>query len=336
MSKRNSINLALGVVFLAGTLTACGSGSGSGSGSDGSPTTVSFGVTDAPVDSAEAVVVTFSGIDLLDDSGTRVGGFELESNRQVDLLQLQGANSEFLVTGASIEPGVYNEIRLIAVAEQPSCNNLVAPFDSYITVDGTEYPLVVPSGAQTGLKVKGPITIAAGERASFVIDFDLRKAVSERGNKGCYNLSPVLRIVDTAEVGTLSGTVDKQLLTSSACTANTETGSGAAIYLYDRSDGSDVTPDDVGSAGEPFASSNLLAASDGSGDFTYEIGFLLAGNYTAALTCQAGDDLPESDDNIEFLEAKNVGITADGLTEEDFVFTPPPEPPAPAPPETEG
>jgi hypothetical protein len=324
MSKRNSINLALGVIFLAGTLTACGSGS------DGSPTTVSFGVTDAPVDNAEAVVVTFSGIDLLDDSGTRVGGFELESNRQVDLLQLQGANSEFLVTGASIEPGVYEEIRLIAVAEQPSCNNLVAPFDSYITVDGTDYPLVVPSGAQTGLKVKGPITIAAGERASFVIDFDLRKAVSERGNKGCYNLKPVLRIVDTAEVGTLSGTVDKEFLTSSACTADTETGSGATIYLYD---GSDVTPDDVGSAVEPFASSNLLAASDDSGDFTYEIGFLLAGSYTAALTCQAGDDVATSDDDIEFLEEKNVDVTADGLTEADFVFTPPPAPPAP--PETE-
>lgn len=312
--------MSKGLVAFLGSLTLLGALSGCGGGG-GSDTTVSFGVTDAPVDTAEAVVVTFSGIDLLDDNGNRVEGFELDENVKVDLLKLQGANSEFLVTDVKIAPGVYKEIRLVAVAPNPNCNSLSAPFDSYITVSGTDYPLVVPSGAQTGLKVKGPITIAAGARASFVIDFDLRKAVSERGNKGCYNLSPVLRIVDTAEVGTLNGKVDKELLSSSACSADTQTGAGAAVYLYD---GPEATTDDVGSSNEPFASSNLVPVGDDSGDFTYEIGFLLAGGYTAALTCQAGDDVSTTDDDIEFLEAKDVSVTADGLTVADFEFTAPP------------
>jgi len=291
-----------------GSLIACGGGGGG-------TTTVSFGVTDAPVDDAEAVVVTFSAVDLLDGNGDKVEGFTLDTPVQVDLLALQGANSEFLVTDVAIEPGEYQEIRLIAEAANPNCNNLGDPvdFDSYITVDGTKYALVVPSGAQTGLKVKGPIAIAAGARASFIIDFDLRKAISERGNKGCYNLSPVLRVVDQAQTGTLQGTVDAELLADSSCTADTQDGSGAAIYLFD---GIDATPDDVGSASEPFASSNLVATEGG--DFTYEIGFLLEGSYTAALTCQAGDDVASTDDNIAFLDQNNVSITADGLTTSNF------------------
>ncbi len=307
---RNTLINAAAVIMLA----ACSNDNGKGS--------LSVGVTDAPVDQAEAVVVTFTAVELLGADGNTRASFELDPPQAVDLLSLQGSNSRFLVEGVSVAPGQYEEVRLLIDTENASCQNLSAPFDSYVRVDGTDYPLVVPSGGSSGLKVKGPITVAAGGSAAYVIDFDLRKSIAERGNTGCYNLRPVLRLTDVAQVGTLSGTVDGALLADSSCSADPVTGEGAAIYVYE---GADVTPADVdGVAPEPLTSSLLASKDDGSGDFTYEVGFLMAGDYTASFTCQAGDDDPETSDAIGFGPNANVTIAADTVTTQDFELAPAP------------
>ena len=50
-----------------------------------------------------------------------------------------------------------------------------------------------------------------------------------------------------------------------------------------------------------------------------EVGFLLEGNYTVALSCQAGDDLPApSDDDIAFIQPGDVEIIRDIVSEFDF------------------
>ena len=53
------------------------------------------------------------------------------------------------------------------------------------------------------------------------------------------------------------------------------------------------------------------------GDFVYEIGFVLAGDYTLAFTCEAANDDPETDDVINFT-TQNVTVTADGTVTVDF------------------
>lgn len=295
-------------------LAACGSDGDDDAGS----AKLSLSVTDAPVDSAEAVVVSFTGVELFPGDGGNPVIFDFDPPLSIDLLTLQGDNSAFLIQDADIEPGVYDELRLIIDTENASCNNLVAPFDSYIRIDGTEYPLIVPSGGASGLKVFGPITAAAGGSAAYTIDFDLRSSIAERGVTGCYNLRPVLRVVDNAEAGALTGTVDPALLTDSTCTADPVTGAGAAVYVYENAD---VVPDDAdGIDPEPLTSARLTPVEGGS--FTYEVGFLLAGDYTVAVTCQAGDDEATADDDITFAAAANVAITADTVTEQDFAATP--------------
>lgn len=306
----------LATTTLALLLAACGSDGGGDSG----PAKLSLSVTDAPVDSAEAVVVSFTGVELFPSGGGDVVGFEFDPPLSIDLLALQGDNSAFLIEDADIEAGVYDEVRLIIDTENASCNNLVAPFASYIRIDGTDYPLTVPSGGASGLKISGPITAAAGGRADYTIDFDLRRSIAERGATGCYNLRPVLRVVDNAEVGSLFGTVDPALLADSTCTADPVTGRGAAVYVFE---GSGIEPDDIdGTDPEPLTSA-LLAPVEGGG-LAYEVGFLLAGDYTVALSCQAGDDEAATDDEIAFAVTVDVAVEADAATEQNFTVTPAP------------
>ncbi len=295
-------------------LAACGSDSNSG------PAKLSIAVTDAPVDAAEAVVVSFVGVELFPADGSAPVSFSFSPARRIDLLELQGDNSAFLIEDAEVAPGVYSDLRLLIDTQNAACNNLVAPFASYIRIDGTDYPLIVPSGGSSGLKIAGPITAAAGGSASYTVDFDLRRSIAERGATGCYNLRPVLRVVDNAQVGTLAGVVDGDLLLANGCTADSVTGAGAAVYVYE---GAGVMPDDVGGSGAaPLTSALLAPLDDGSGDFAYEVGFLLAGNYTAALTCQAGDDDAQRDDAIAFGAVADVAIVANAVTAQDFALAP--------------
>lgn len=298
-------------------LSACNDSDSSGEGR------LSIGVKDAPVDSAEAVVIRFTGVELLgpDDESLR---FPLDPAQAVDLLSLQGSNSRFLVSDAPVPVGVYEGIRLQADFPNASCQNLSTPLESYIRIDGTDYPLILPSGE---LKVNGAITVATGGLSSYVIDFDLRRSIAERGATGCYNLRPVLRVIDTAEIGTIRGSVSGSLLADSSCTADPVSGEGAAVYLYS---GLDVPPDDVdNNPAEPLTSALLTPRNDGSNLFDYEIGFLLAGSYTAAFTCNAISDDPDTDDRsgsssdtVLFSEGQNVSVTADSTSTVNFPLSP--------------
>jgi hypothetical protein len=313
-------------------LGACGGGGG---GFDESGV-LTLSVTDGPVDGADNVFVTFTGVELR-RAGADNLTIDFDEPVRLDLLTLQGTESEFLIQDQAIPAGVYDEVRLfVAGSGNAACNNPgTPPYASSIVIDGIERPLIVPSGGSSGYKIKGGITVAAGGTGNYTVDFDLRQSIVERGSTGCYNLKPVLRVVDNAETGTLTGTVDPALLsTDSGCTADPVTGAGAAVYVYEGS----VTPDDfdglapgtVGDIGpDPLVTAMLVPPASEGAPFTYTVGFLLAGNYTAAFTCQAGDDVPpndadvESDNAITFVQPQPAAIVADQVTDVDFTFTPP-------------
>lgn len=303
----------LAPILATGLLAGCGGGGGGGSDSG----TLKLALADAPIENAKAVVVTFTAVELLDTSGTVLETITLDPAVSVDLLQHQGNNSAFLIPGETVPAGVYDSVRLITQTSNASCND-ADPASYLTTVDDVKHPLIVPSGGASGFKVKGPITVAAGGTGDYTIDFDVRKSIAVRGGTGCYNLKPVLRVVDNAQVGTLVGTVTGSELANEDCSSDAE-GNGAAIYVYQ---GADVIPDDVdGTAPDPLTTASLTP--DGAGNFTYEVGFLLAGSYTVALTCEAGDDDPTTDestaeDPVDFLGVANAVIAADTDTTVDF------------------
>lgn len=289
--------LKMPVAVMAALLAACG-------GSDSSPRTgqVSVQVTDAPVDAAESVVVRFTGISFKPADEAPVEVVFL-TPKDIDLLALAGGDAAPLVSNLSVPAGAYEWMRLHVDAE------FDAVYDSYIRIDGSQHELRVPSGSESGLKLNGGFVVPQGGVASYTLDFDLRKSVVEPVGQPGYFLKPVIRMVNTAQVGMLTGVVDTALV-ASACTGG-ETG---AVYLYP---GVDVVPDDVdGASPDPLASGALTLQGDGT--YRYTIAFLSPGSYTAAWTCDAAQDVPESSEDLVFTPGVNVSISTGVTTVQDF------------------
>ncbi|MEW5756384.1 MAG: DUF4382 domain-containing protein [Pseudomonadota bacterium] len=287
-------NACLGSVIL---LTACGGGDSKPSG------TLSLNITDAPVDEASEVVVAFTGVTIKPQSGPAFDIDFVDENgapvvKTIDLLDQQGPNSEPLLLNHELDAGHYNWMRLKVDMDQ-----------SFITLEegGARKQLYIPSGDETGLKLNRGFEITDGGAATFTVDFDLRKSVLAPSNgSDVYKLKPTLRIVENANVGHLSGTVDSVARSDASCA----TTPNYAVYVFE----GDVTPDDVdGDAVDPISSA--LVSVD---TYSYAVGFLNQGTYTVAFTCEADLDSNEGDEAITFLGTTTVTITAGATTTHDF------------------
>lgn len=293
-------------------LAACGSGDSVGTDTN----LVTLKITDAPVDEADDVWVEFSSVTFksADDEDF---SFNLDPAQRINLLALQGSESQTLLENVEIPAGNYNQIRLAVNAEFDSV------MDSYITINGTPYELRVPSGSQSGLKLNTPFTIAAGtngmtvadENSVYTIDFDLRKSIVNPGGQPGYFLKPVLRLVQNINTGTISGTVDSQLLVGTNC-SDQDPLTGNSVYVFA---GENITPDDIdGNEPEPVTTA-LVNYNDQSGIYNYEIGFVSEGDYTLALSCSADlDDIETDDSDVLFDAVDNVSVVAGENTEHNI------------------
>lgn len=312
MRTRFSLSaLAFGVTTL---LVACGGG-GSSSGGTGQ---LSLQVTDAPVDEAMSVVVQFTGVELK-PAGANAINIDYPTPRTIDLLALQDGDAESLLNGQTVQAGRYEWVRLKVVTSQST-------LDSYLekTVSGepTKFPLYVPSGSQTGLKLVRGFTVPVNGSASFTIDFDLRKSVVDpSGAFSGYYLKPALRLVDNAQVGGITGTV----ALSGLCPASASplVPNGPSVYVFA---GAGVTPDDIDATGaEPVTTASVKETSVGSGVvYTYTAAFLSPGDYTVAFTCVGATDQPESSEALNFQGTRDVTVSANLNNQQDFTAPPPP------------
>lgn len=302
--SRAGILAAFGVGAV--TLTGCGGG-----GSDPGTGSLTLSLTDAPVDGAASVVVVFTGIELQRSDGTRVsldfGMTNGQANtRSIDLLKLQNGVTGALTDGASVPAGDYQWMRLKVLADKNSQG------ESYITMlSGAQYPLWIPSGAETGLKLVQPFTVAQGSTTRLVIDFNLRKSITAPpGLDPNYLLKPALRVVDELRVGKITANIDLAALTTA------QLGSGAAVssckaglYLFM---GAAATPDDAdGDTTDDGGSDPVVyqpIAYDGTNTNTsVDIPFVEVGSYTLAATCNFDIDTPDTNDFIPNATAGQPG-----------------------------
>jgi hypothetical protein len=286
-------------VVLAAVCTALLVGCGGGDSGSSSTGKLSLGITDAPVDDATAVVVKFTAIELKPESGEAFT-ISLDPAPSIDLLALAGGSSRELLSERDVPAGRYTWVRLLIDAQQDT------PV-SYIDLeDGRRFPLRVPSGSESGLKLIRGFTVAAGSVSNFTIDFDLRKSViAPPGQAPNYILKPVLRIVDNLRVGTLSGTVAPAWVPS-GCTPQ--------VYLFA---GANVVPDDLDSAADPDTDPFISVPVNldiASGEWRFRIAFLEAGDYTAAFTCDGALDTPEGEEVLVFQGTRNVTVAANQTT----------------------
>ena len=116
---------------------------------------------------------------------------KLDEDRQYDLLKLQDT-SEILAI-AELGVGFYTQIRL----------KIVEGIDkTFVKIEDTIYPLEVPSGAQSGLKLTHPFEIVEGGTTVFYLDFDAEKSVVGTGNEQ-YKLKPTIKILSQGVKGTV-------------------------------------------------------------------------------------------------------------------------------------
>jgi hypothetical protein len=282
----------LGTALLAG----CGGGGDAGAPANGQLT---LGITDAPVDGATAVVVKFTGVELKPEGGSAIS-ISLSPAASIDLLALAGGNSRTLLDAHTVPAGRYEWVRLLIEAEQNQSS-------SYIDLStGERFPLFVPSGSESGLKLIRGFTVAAGSITNFTIDFDLRKSViAPPGQSPNYLLKPVLRIVDNLRVGTIAGTVASALVPVDC---------SPQVYIFA---GAGIVPDDLDSAAAPDVDPLIsvpVSLDAASGEYRFRASFVETGDYTASFTCNGAADTPEGEEVLVFAGTQNVTVTANQTT----------------------
>jgi hypothetical protein len=306
------------VATSAALLAACGSSDGGG----GQAQTgfLKVGITDAPVDMAAGVVVKFTGVELKPQGGPAFS-IDFPTSKSLDLMQFQGDERALLLDGEEIPAGEYEWMRLKVEADP----NVAG--DSYLQLEqgGAECEMRIPSGDQTGLKLIRGFTIGAGTTTDFTIDFDLRKSiVAPPGqttivntcNNQAFMLKPVLRIVDNLQVGTIAGDVDPNLI-AVRCAGSDQDPYPGNVYLFGPIPaGANVTPDDYDDDGDALTSAMVHPDT-----FRYTIGFVPAGNYRVAYTCDLDDT--EIDEDVTFTPPEGIAVTVtpNATQEVDFVMS---------------
>ncbi|WP_201797771.1 DUF4382 domain-containing protein [Photobacterium rosenbergii] len=316
-----TIYKTLPVLAVATLLSACGSDSG---GDSTQYAKVSFSVSDAPVDTMSEVMVAFDKIELHHENGNRYiievdpddDGYGYQG---IDLLDYQGKDSALIVTDEEIPVGHYKSMILHILSDESASYSWVVEYD------GGKEVLGVPSSK---LKLGG-FDVSTQAVQSFTLEFDLRQALVPRGGSGKgYHLKPNgVKIVDNDVASSLWGVVNSSLF---------DLGQGCSIddgfvYLYqdhglwsnqlsDNVDDSSKLPDGYVA---PYTSAPVVW-NDETNQLEYGFGFIPAGEYTAAFTCNAASDDPEKFDGIQiakpFEQREEVILYQTKETQQNFGF----------------
>lgn len=205
---------------------------------------------------------------------------EGEEPKTFDLLTLQNGQTG-LLGEAEVPAGTYNQMRLIIDGGTVTLND----------AESTEFDLTVPSGETSGIKLHFAFAVETDGVTELLLDFDLSRAfkvipgsavdsVDEITNiTFAPSLQDVLRVVDTSEVGEISGTVTDA--------ADSEPIAGAAVTAYDDID-TEVT----------------TTATDDNG--MYVLSGLEPGTYSVEFSATGYEDSNVAD----------VAVTADETTED--------------------
>jgi hypothetical protein len=104
-----------------------------------------------------------------------------------DLLTLQNDITTTLVSDADIKAGYITQVRLVLGNQ-----------NTVVTLDG-EFPMNIPSGLQTGIKINLDTDVRANTTIEVLLDFDASASVVLEGN-GTYSLKPVIKVESVTQM----------------------------------------------------------------------------------------------------------------------------------------
>lgn len=278
----------------------------------------SLAISDAPVDDLSEVVVCFNQIELKgssEDAIFTVGNEEgmiaanelcldnsggiIPNTVGIDLKLYTGSDSIALVDSITIEAGDYTQLRLIMA-------------DGSYGIDAQTSEKISIRVPSNELKLDG-FTATLGGTVDFTLEFDLNKAMTNPVGQEGYILKPRgVRLVNNNEAGHINGTVSETLLIDNQCTPLSDSSTSvASVYMYEGADLAIDTLEDNGGdedANLPYTSTAVTFDSEQT-SYNFEIGFIQAGDYTIAVSCDTDDD-PEVDEDISFITSQNVTVPA--------------------------
>jgi Domain of unknown function (DUF4382) len=232
-------------------------------------------LTDTPVDDASSVVVDFTGIELHNTDG-KTTTITFANPQQIDLLQLQNGVLGALIQGAAVPTGDYDWVQLQVLANKDTQGQ------SYITLaTGAQYPLYLPSGSATALKLLAPFTVTQDRTTQLLVEFDLRQSVTASDGQN-YAFVPALRLENQADLGSITANIDLAALARAQLGAAAQLSQcQGGLFLFA---GGSATPQNGGGASlldfEPIPTGGLTAT-----QVTLSLPYLAAGSYTLAATC---------------------------------------------------
>lgn len=183
-----------GMTLLAVLVTGCSKSSPTSSGGSG---TFQINMIDSP-GAFDAVNIVVDSVQAhIASSDTTSGWVTLNSTpKTYDLLQLtNGVNA--VIGQATVPAGQYSQVRLFIGS------------GSNIVVAGTSYPLTIPSGIETGLKLNVDATIQSDITYVLTLDFNVNQSITVTGNPlgGQFILKPVIRVITTPSNGAVTGII---------------------------------------------------------------------------------------------------------------------------------
>lgn len=281
-------------------LAACSGGGGDSPAPTG-PSKISISLMDAPVDGVTAVYVKITAMWIKPESGPAVQLPLTSTPMTVNLMALTDTNAAILIDEAVIEPGKYEWLAMDVAAER----NVR---DSYVmtqTGGEEEIELRVPSNR---VRLVSGFEVPPNQAVRLLFDWDMRKGLVYPPGQHQYMLKPAFRMLDVTAYGVLKGTIAAATVGTSLDPATNNCASddkvdlkvGNVVYVFEGS----VTPDDVDGTGDPIAT--VAATPNATGDYVYRT-LLEPGTYTVVFSCEAGNDDPETEDDITFLNP--VGST---------------------------
>jgi hypothetical protein len=174
------------------------------------PSPVAIRLTDAP-GPYDAVFIDLQGVELTGQGKTVM----LNVTPGIyNLLDFTNGKDTLIATG-SFDAAKVQQVRLIL----GSANS--------VWVDSVAYPLTIPSGSESGLKIQVHKDLEAGVAYQLLLDFDALQSVVENG-KGEYHLKPVIRAVENALSGSIRGQLS-QAGVNAAITAAGNTGTFSTV-----------------------------------------------------------------------------------------------------------
>ncbi len=201
--KARSLLIVLGVILFS---TGCELTITNNPVEEEDPGTLAVFITDAPFpfDIVEEASITISRVEIRTESDS-TDDKQLtifDDTASFNLMELRNGVTELLLE-TELPPGNYNTMRLyVSSAEM-------------ILTDQRFFEIDVPSGEQTGIKVKinPDIEVITGLGSTILLDFDLSKSFVLNGNTNIpdkivgVKFKPVVRAVNYSTAATVAGTV---------------------------------------------------------------------------------------------------------------------------------